>query len=82
MYLIIAVALIAGLFWVTYPKGRVRRRSGRSLRERYLRLLNMRPPHGEEALNRTLQNLQERLPNHSTDWYLRKMIADLERDRR
>jgi len=83
MYLLLAVALIGGLLWVAYPTGARGRRVRRGdLRARYLRLLNMPPRLGEETLRRTLADLQARLPGHSTAWYLRKMIADLERDRR
>jgi hypothetical protein len=53
-----------------------------SLEARYLRLLQMPKPVARETLRRTLLDMEQRFPGRSTTWHLRKMIADLERDRR
>jgi hypothetical protein len=39
-------------------------------------------PQAEEALARHLMALKERFPNRTEAWYLKKILSDLQRDRR
>jgi hypothetical protein len=41
----------------------------------------MPPEVAEETLNLHLENLKKKFPGRSMEWYLEKIIYDLERDR-
>ena len=45
------------------------------------RKLNQPPEVADQTIERLITNLKERYPGHPEDWYLEKLIYDLERDR-
>ncbi|MDD4362751.1 MAG: hypothetical protein PHD33_00875 [Atribacterota bacterium] len=51
------------------------------LRQRCYSLLRLTPELADETIDRLLANLKQKYPNRSEEWYLEKMIYDLERDR-
>lgn len=52
------------------------------LRERYKRMLHMPEDMAEAVIEAQLSRLRERHPGRSEQWYLEKMLYDLQRDRR
>jgi hypothetical protein len=52
------------------------------LRNQYLRSVQLPRAQAEQSLARHLARLQERHPGKTEAWYLRRVLADLERDRR
>jgi len=52
------------------------------LREQYFRSVHLPRAQAEESLARHLARLQEKHPGKSEAWYLRRILADLYRDRR
>jgi hypothetical protein len=52
------------------------------LRNQYFRSVRQSPTEAEQSLARHLARLQERYPGKSEAWYLRRVLADLRRDRR
>jgi hypothetical protein len=74
--IIMAITLIVYLW---------RRRGGvsktRTLRSEYRRLLNMPRDEADANIGRHLESLKDKYPGRSEEWYLEKMIYDLERDR-
>jgi predicted LPLAT superfamily acyltransferase len=52
------------------------------LRKAWFRRNHLPRPYAEESLARHLTSLKERFPGHTEVWYLRRILTDLERDRR
>jgi hypothetical protein len=52
------------------------------LRRAWFRNTPLPRPQAEESLARHLMALKERFPNRTEVWYLKKILSDLERDRR
>jgi hypothetical protein len=52
------------------------------LRDAYFRSVQLPRPQAEESLARHVARLQEKHPGKSEAWYLRRVLADLQRDRR
>jgi uncharacterized iron-regulated membrane protein len=75
---VVVVAVLVGLIvWALRFFNPVNR-----LRNQYLRGVRQPRPEAEQSLARHLARLQERYPGKSEVWYLRRVLADLERDRR
>ena len=82
LWLIILVIIIFIIiyFYVT-KKGRRPGRK-RALWQECRRLLRLPPKIADETIERHIKRLKKRHPNRSEEWYLEKIIYDLERDRR
>ncbi len=52
------------------------------LKDQYFRSVHLPRAQAEESLARHLARLQEQHPGKSEAWYLRRVLADLHRDRR
>ena len=52
------------------------------LRKAWFRSTALPRPQAEESLARHLMTLKERFPNRTEVWYLKKVLSDLDRDRR
>ncbi|HZI05531.1 MAG TPA: hypothetical protein VEZ71_15975 [Archangium sp.] len=52
------------------------------LRDAYFRSVQLPRAQAEESLARHVARLQEKHPGKSEAWYLRRVLADLQRDRR
>jgi hypothetical protein len=78
--LAVAVALIILYFY----RIRSRKRGGkqRALWQECRRKLRLPLKAADETIERYIKNLKESHPNHPEEWYLEKIIYDLERDRR
>jgi len=51
-------------------------------RKELRQLLNLPPDSADQTIDRYMANLKERHPGHDEEWYLDKIIYDLEKDRR
>jgi len=78
--LAIAVALIVLYFY------RIRSRKGvgkqRALWQECCRKLRLPRKVANETIERHIKSLKKSHPNHPEEWYLEKIIYDLDRDRR
>lgn len=75
--LVAAVAitlLLVRLFRRRDPVGR--------LKADYLKRLHLPPEMARQTMNRQLDELMDRVPGKSPEWYLRSLIASLKKDRR
>lgn len=52
------------------------------LKDQYLRSVHLPRAEAEQSLARHLARIQERHPGKSEAWYLRQVLAELQRDRR
>ncbi len=75
---LIALALLFG-WWQRQGTGQIR---SRSLKEEYRRKLGLPPDVADSIIDEQVEKLRQRHPNRSTEWYLEKMIYDLERDQK
>ncbi|WNG40205.1 hypothetical protein F0U61_45870 [Archangium violaceum] len=77
VFVVLGVVVLLGLiFWVV-GGNKVSR-----LREQYFRSVPPPRAQAEASLARHLARLQERYPGKTEVWYLRRVLADLQRDRR
>ncbi|QRK09560.1 hypothetical protein JQX13_05330 [Archangium violaceum] len=77
VFVVLGVVVLLGLiFWVVGGNEVSR------LREQYFRSVPPPRAQAEESLARHLARLQERYPGKTEVWYLRRVLADLQRDRR
>ena len=78
--LLVAIALIILYFY------RIRSRKGggeqRTLWQECHRKLRLPQKVADETIERYIQSLKESHPKHTEEWYLEKIIYDLDRDRR
>lgn len=81
IYLVILVAIIvaAVLTWSLRkrPSG-----SAAALRRRYSQLMFLSGKEAEKSLQYQLETARKKYPGRSEQWYLEKIVFDLERDRR
>ena len=72
---LVVVGVVGLIFWaLRYQASR--------LRHRYFRSVHMPRAQAEESLARHLTRLQQRYPDKSETWYLRRILDELRRDRR
>ncbi len=82
-YVVIIVLLLIGyLWWKRQGKQKAGTPRAAELRKEYRRKANLPADSAEEQINSYIRRLQERNPGHEEEWYLEKMLYDLERDRR
>lgn len=83
--LIVIAVLIA---WAFSPQAKRQRRANRKqrnlsqLRREYARMLQLPPHAASEQVNRVMREMARDYPDRSAEWHLRKLISDLQRDRR
>jgi uncharacterized protein HemX len=81
LYLVILLVIAAGAALT----GFLRRRATdgiTALKRRYQQLVFLSGPQADEALWRQLNAVRKKYPGRSEQWYLEKIVYDLERDRR
>ncbi|PTL75613.1 hypothetical protein DAT35_54235 [Vitiosangium sp. GDMCC 1.1324] len=77
MVLVVGALLALGvLYWLLAGNEPSR------LRDQYFRSIHLPRSEAEKSLARHLARLQENHPGKSEVWYLRRVVADLHRDRR
>jgi Flp pilus assembly protein TadB len=80
--------ILTFVLWSQSPKARRARRARQRqtnltrLRREYARLLHLPPTASTETVNRVLREMARDYPDRSAEWHLRKLISDLQRDRR
>jgi hypothetical protein len=80
--LAVAVALIILYFyWISSPK-EGRKGKQRALWQECRQKLRFPPKVADETIERYIKILKKSHPNHPEEWYLEKIIYDLDRDRR
>ena len=80
-YLLILPAIAAGSILVSFLRGRSPD-SIDALKRKYGQLVSLSGQQAEKALQYQLKAVRKRYPGRSEQWYLEKIIFDLERDRR
>jgi len=80
---IILVIIIAAVIFFLRSKGARVGGLGKtgSLRKEARRQLKLPPDQADQTIDRQIERLKERYPGRSEEWYLEKLIYDLERDR-
>ena len=80
-YLVILLVIAAGAALVSFLRRRAADNTT-ALKRRYRQLLGLSEEQANTALRRQLKAVRKRFPGRSEQWYLEKIIYDLERDRR
>ncbi len=82
LLVILLLGAIGYLWWKRQRSGGTGTSRAAALRREYRRKANLPAETAEDHINRYIERLQERNPGHDEEWYLEKMLYDLERDRR
>lgn len=82
--IIVILVIIAAAFYFYKKKGTGTAKRGKSsdLRQQAQRMLRLPPAEAEKTIDRHMEKLKIRHPNRTEEWYLEKIIYDLERDHR
>jgi hypothetical protein len=80
IYLVILLVVIAGAVLASFLRNRTAD-STAALKRRYRQLVLLSEQQAGIALQHQLQAVRKRYPGRSEQWYLEKIIYDLERDR-
>lgn len=80
--LLVIIILVLIIFLYRRKKGGGVRSSVRSLRDEYRRKAGLPPATADEHIDNYISRLRQKHPNRSEEWYLEKMLFDLEKDRR
>ncbi len=81
LIVILVLAAIGYLWWKRQRQGGIGTSRAANLRREYKRKANLPSETADEHIDRYIQRLQERNPGHEEEWYLEKMLYDLDRDR-
>jgi hypothetical protein len=82
LFLILAIILILAAIYIYLTRKNKVGGKKNALWQECRRQLRLPPKLADETIERHIKTLRERHPNHSEEWYLEKIIYDLERDRR
>ncbi len=77
---IIIVVIVVVIFFRSKGAGIVGHTKTGSLRQKARRQLKLPPEQADQTIDRQIERLKERYPGRSEEWYLEKIIYDLERD--
>lgn len=78
---VIIVVVVIGVVIFIYSRRSGEHSDVEKLRAECYRQLNMPPAQARETLDRYLENLRQKHPGKSEEWYLDKILYDLQRDR-
>ena len=81
-FIILAVVLALIILYFYLIKSRKGGRIQRALWQECRRKLRLPPKLADETIERYIKSLKESHPNHPEEWYLEKIIYDLDKDRR
>jgi hypothetical protein len=83
-WLIVLAVVALGLVWWARRNTPAQKRTRlvAELRARFQRQVHLSAPEAHAALERHVAGLRTRFPDHDEVWYLRRVLADLARDRR
>jgi len=80
--IIIVVAVILIILYLSLKQSRKGEGKIGALRQQCHRKLHLPLKLADETIQRYIDSLKESHPNHTEEWYLQKIIYDLDRDRR
>ncbi len=80
LYLVIGILVVLGIFYVIRQRGGITSKENQ-LRARCKSLLNLPPEEADQTLDRLIQRQQEKNPGKTEEWYLDKILYDLEKDK-
>ncbi|MFO8191739.1 MAG: hypothetical protein R6U08_03045 [Bacillota bacterium] len=81
MEIVILIIIVSALLYYIWKYNRRGMGKSNTLRRDARRLLNTAYDDADEIIDRQISVLQKRYPGRNEEWYLEKIIYDLERDR-
>ena len=79
---VLIIVIVAVVFFLrSRGAGLAGRGKAGGLRQEARRQLKLPPDQADQTIDRQIERLKERYPGRSEEWYLEKIIYDLERDR-
>ena len=77
----LAAVVVIRVFIYKRRGGKGQQSQAKGLRGQCRRQLNMPPAQAEETIERYKESLRQKHPGQSEEWYLEKILYDLQRDR-
>lgn len=81
-YLVILLVIAAGAVLAAFLRSRASDSATAGLKRRYRQLVSLSAEQADNALRHQMKAVRKKYPGRSEQWYLEKIIYDLERDRR
>lgn len=81
-YLVILLVIGAGVILTAFLRSRAADSATTTLKRKYRQLLSLSEEQADNSLRHQLKAASKKYPGRSEQWYLEKIIYDLERDRR
>ena len=79
----VIILIVAGIIiYLKYFRVSSPEKESSRLREQCRSVLNMPPGEADQIIDRLVQREQERNPGKTEDWYLDKVLYDLEKDKK
>jgi|GEM_PF-414932 len=82
LYVIILLIIVGVLVYFKFFKTSSPQKKSSWLRDRCRSLLNMPVEEADQVIDRLVSKEKERNPGKTEDWYLDKILYDLEKDKR
>jgi len=82
LLILIAVVIILIILYFYLKRNRKGGKKLHALWKECRRKLHLPPKIADETIQRYMDGLKKSHPNHTEEWYLEKIIYDLDRDRR
>jgi len=79
--IIVALIILIAIIYILWNQNRQGLGKSNKLRQQARKMLHAAPDAADEIVDRQLRALQKRHPGQTEEWYLEKIIYDLERDR-
>ena len=79
LLILVAIALLVFLIFILRSLSAGGKKN--QLWNKCRQLLKLPPAEADKTIERYMENLKSKHPGHSEEWYLEKIIYDLERDR-
>jgi len=80
IFLVVMLIVVAAVYFLQRKRAGAGKESAK--RKELKQLLNLPSDSADQTIDRYINNLKERNPGHDEEWYLDKIIYDLEKDRR
>ncbi len=79
--LYLSIIILSLLIAVYVYRARTPQAKVAKLRSQYRHELRLQPEEADQILERQLNRVRQKFPNHTEQWYLEKILYDLHRDR-
>lgn len=81
IYIVLLIAIVAVIYFIVRKIGGTGLSEKAHLRNQCKALLNLPPEEADKTLDRLIERQKEKNPGKSEEWYLDKILYDLQKDK-